>query len=45
VSSGPTPAIVITTVLAVLIAVFWIALPVLVKRRHAEPTGTEFERP
>jgi hypothetical protein len=44
VSSGLTAAILITAVLGLLIAVFWIALPLSVKRRHAELTITEVER-
>jgi hypothetical protein len=44
VSSGLTPAILITAALGFLIAVFWVALPISVKRRHAEPSATEFER-
>jgi hypothetical protein len=44
VSSGLIPSLVITTALGVLIAVFWIALPVSVKRRHAGRTVTEFGR-
>ncbi len=44
VSSGLTPAIVITSVLGLLIAAFWIVLPISVKRRHADATADGLER-